>query len=150
MKILLFIFTFLLININTGMISPMKSLTHENLYEILVKYEVKYPDIAFAQALLETGNLTSKLCKTQNNLFGMKVPYRRETTAIGKNKNGYAKYSSWHDSVEDYLLFQKFVMRKKDMTKEEYMSYIGKHYASDKKYLIKIKQKIKEYKLLFI
>lgn len=149
MKILLLIMgLFFIVPLKNGTIN--KNLNHENLYNIILEYDVKYPDIAFAQALLESGNFTSKLCKTQNNLFGMKMPYRRETTAIGKNKSGYAKYSSWHDSVEDYLLFQKFVMRKKNMTRDEYMSYIGKHYAADKKYLTKIKQKIKEYKTLFI
>ena len=149
MKILLLILgVFLITPIDNLPIN--KTLNHQNLYDILLEYDVKYPDVVFAQALLESGNFTSYLCQKQNNLFGMKMPYKRETTAIGKNKNGYAKYSSWHDSVQDYLLFQNYVMRKKEMTREEYLSYIGKYYAADKKYIIKIKSKIKEYKELFI
>jgi len=39
-----------------------------------------------AQAGFETGNFTSVIFKENNNLFGMKLPKVRKTTAIGENR----------------------------------------------------------------
>ena len=124
-------------------------LNHFNLYEKLIDYGVKYPDIVFAQAVIESGNFKSKLCTNNKNLFGMKMPGRRETTAIGKSKGGYAKYDTWGDSVFDYLLYQNYVMRNKNMNRKEYLSYLGRTYAEDKQYLIKINKTMIKYKNMF-
>lgn len=122
-------------------------MTHEKLYDKLVENEVMYPDIAFAQSVLETGSFTSKLYKNQNNLFGMKVAKKRETTAT--NKSGYAKYDSPDDSIRDYYLFQQYVMRKKVMTRKEYLSYIGRNYAESGNYLKKVNNIIQRYSYIF-
>lgn len=146
MKTILLTFAFLLIGTTTATITlTTKSITHENFYEKLVEYGIEHPDVVFAQAVLESGNFTSKLFKTQNNLFGMKLPYKRKTTAVGKNKNGYAKYNSVDDSIYDYYLFQEYAMRKREMNKKEYISYIGRNYAHDKNYTKKLNKIIKSY-----
>ena len=150
MKAIILMFVLLVSTITKVIDTPNRALTHQDLYEKLVQYDIEYPDIVFAQAVIETGNFTSGLFKSQNNLFGMKMPGRRETTAIGKNKNGYAKYINVDDSILDYYLFQQFVMRKKKMTRKEYLAYISRNYAADKNYVNKINKKIKEYKELFI
>jgi uncharacterized FlgJ-related protein len=111
MKTILLIFAFLLIGTTSTL--NTKTITHEIFYEKLVEYDIKHPDVVFAQALLESANFTSKLFKTQNNLFGMKLAMKRKTTAVGKNKSGYAKYNSVDDSIYDYYLFQEYAMRKK-------------------------------------
>lgn len=59
-----------------------------------------------AQAAHETGNFTSKIFKQNNNLFGMKLPKKRKTTATGE-KYGHATYESIQDSVKDYSLYYK-------------------------------------------
>ena len=59
-----------------------------------------------AQAAHETGNFTSAIFKENNNLFGMKRPVIRQTTAIGENK-GHAVYPSIQDSIKDMALYLK-------------------------------------------
>jgi len=59
-----------------------------------------------AQAGFETGNFTSDIFRYNNNLFGMKLPKIRKTTAIGEAR-GHAVYKSWEDSIKDYWLYSK-------------------------------------------
>lgn len=56
----------------------------------LHKQKVPHAEIVLAQARLETGNFTSRRCREDKNLFGMKRGKR------------YAKYKRWQDSVTDY------------------------------------------------
>jgi len=60
----------------------------------------------FAQAAHETGNFTSDIFKNNNNLFGMKLPRVRNTTAIGERK-GHAIYRSTIDSIKDFKIYFK-------------------------------------------
>jgi len=146
MKSLTLFFTlFLFTSFSTNNIDK---LSHSDFLNKLIECDIKYPDIVFAQAILESGNFTSKLFKTHNNLFGMKVPSKRKTTAL--NKKGYAKYDSVDDSIQDYYLFQQYVMRNKEMTRDEYIRFIGRNYAEDKNYINKINKTIKIHKELFI
>ncbi|MCH9735998.1 MAG: glucosaminidase domain-containing protein [Actinomycetia bacterium] len=62
--------------------------------------------LIIAQAQLESGNFSSNIFKENHNLFGMKLPSRRPTMAIGENR-GFAVYPSWMDSVVDYFLRQQ-------------------------------------------
>lgn len=59
-----------------------------------------------AQAAHETGNFTSTIFKNNHNLFGMKLPRVRQTTAIGSSK-GHAVYASIEDSIKDMALYLK-------------------------------------------
>lgn len=59
-----------------------------------------------AQAGFETGNFTSTIFLENKNLFGMKLPKIRKTTAIGEAR-GHAVYKSWEDSIKDYWLYNK-------------------------------------------
>ena len=121
-------------------------LTKKGLYEQIIKYGIKYPDIVFAQALLESGDFTSKLFKSANNLFGMKVPNKRESARIGATKSGYSKYKDWNFSVYDYSLWQDYMLKNKgDLTKKQYYALLGKVYASDKRYVSSLKRVIGEH-----
>jgi uncharacterized FlgJ-related protein len=126
----------------------LDELNKENLWYVIKRLDIKHPEVVFAQALLESGNFTSKVCKIHNNLFGMKFPGKRETVAIGKSKSGYAKYSSWIESVEDYALYQDYIFlkKKKEFGKIEYFTYLDKTYAEGANYSIKLKRIIKENK----
>lgn len=65
------------------------------------------PDTAkyiVSQSVHETGNFTSKIFKENNNLFGMKMPEIRETTAKG-SKYGHAIFGSIEGSLDDYTMF---------------------------------------------
>jgi len=123
------------------------SITHELLYEQIIEKNIKFPEVVFAQAVLESGHFKAPIFTTKNNLFGMKVPKKRETTAINKGKKGYAKYHSWDSSIDDYLLWQEFTLKNKSqLTKSQYLSLLGKIYAKDKKYISSLKRVISEHK----
>ena len=66
----------------------------------------KHIEHIYKHARSESGNFKSRIFREQNNAFGMRLPRRRQTTAIGKNR-GYAIYKDWYDSVYDYWLWYK-------------------------------------------
>jgi uncharacterized FlgJ-related protein len=107
------------------------------LLKYLKELNIKFYDIVYAQAVLETGHFKSDSFKNGNNLFGMKVAKQRPTTAIAEYL-GHAKYTSWKESVMDYALYQSKYLSKID-SKEEYFSYLEKNYAEDPGYIKKIK-----------
>jgi flagellum-specific peptidoglycan hydrolase FlgJ len=126
-------------------------LTKQKLYEQIIKYGIKFPDIVFVQAILESGEFTSKLFKSANNLFGMKVPSKRESVRIGATRSGYSKYEDWMFSVYDYSLWQDHVLKTRDdITKKQYFALLGKIYAEDPKYVSKLKQGISKYNHIFV
>lgn len=77
----------------------MNSLLFEGFNSLTARYLV-------AQAAHETSNFTSKIFRENNNLFGMKFPKVRKTTAIGE-RYGHAIYNSLKESVEDIALYHK-------------------------------------------
>lgn len=89
-----------------------------NVKRYLEEVGVMRPDIVIKQVVLETNWLKSKACRKYNNLFGMNYPVKRPTTAskyvwgdpspkTGKLRKK-AVYNNWKDSVDDYLLYQKY------------------------------------------
>ena len=68
-------------------------LTLENLYKRILKSGIEFPDIVFAQAILESGYFKSKISKSNSNIFGMKMSKKRPTTAKGE-KRGFSFYSA--------------------------------------------------------
>ena len=125
--------------------TPIPTINYINLYKAIVSIGIKFPDIVFAQAVLESGSFRSNLAKINNNIFGMKHPKVRETTAIGKGKSGYAKYETWVKSVEDYSYWQNFMIKDKEISRKEYLTLLGRIYATDKNYVSRLNRKIKEY-----
>lgn len=111
----------------------------EMIKDYMHQINLQHKDIVYAQLLLETGNLTSTLYKTNNNLFGMKVAKQRPTSNI--NSKGYAKYNTWQESVLDYALWQ--VKYAHNLSETEYLQFLAKYYAKDKEYINKLKKIIK-------
>lgn len=68
----------------------ISSLTRENLRKELIRRNIPCYEIVLAQALHETGNFTSRICREKNNIFGMRT------------KKGYKRYDSWIACVDDY------------------------------------------------
>lgn len=125
-------------------------ITHEKLYEEILNSGIKFPEVVFAQAVLETGHFKSKLFKEANNLFGMKVPKKRGTLAIGKKKGGYAVFESWISSVNDYQLWQGYVLRNKTITtQKEYLSLLDRIYSTNGKYVVSLKKIINRSQHIF-
>ena len=90
----------------------------------IIRQGLPHPEIVLAQARLETGNFTSKQCKTKHNLFGIKHGRR------------YASYSHWKESVADYK--KRISSRYKGGDYYAFLKRIG--YARDKLYIHKLKQ----------
>jgi len=80
-----------------------------------------------AQAAHETANFTSDIFKENNNLFGMKLPKVRQTTATGENR-GHATFKDIESCIEDMRLYLK------------YMGYLST-YSSIEKYIESLKEK---------
>ena len=125
-----------------------KTLSKEALYQEIVDQGIQYPEVVFAQAMLESAELKSKLAKTNKNLFGMRVPKYRETVALGK-RYGHAVYSDWTQSVKDYKLYQDYVFQRKGpLSYRSYLSHINKTYAEVSDYVKRLNRVIKEHKPL--
>ena len=120
----------------TTCIDECLELNKENLFLVLSK-TVKHSKVVYQQVILETGHLQSKNAKTLNNLFGMKFPKKRFTTAIGQDKYGYAIYNTWEDCVIDYAYWQNF--HNITDTEDYYNTLIKLGYAEDEKYINKLK-----------
>ena len=104
----------------------------------LFRLKIAHPDIVMAQAIIESGNFKSNIFKENNNLFGMKMPEYRKTTAIGINR-GHAVYRNWRESVIDYALWQG--KRARYQTTSQYLRRL-RSYAADPNYITKIKKRI--------
>ena len=102
--------------------------TPANFGKAIKKVGIKYPDIAIAQSLIETGNFTSHIFKDNNNLFGMQHPEKRSTLSLGV-KNGHAYYKSWIDSVKDYKLWQDSRPKLASLDKQRYLMALNKIYC---------------------
>ena len=65
-------------------------LSKESVLKELKKQKVPHANIVLAQSLLETGNYTSKLTKTHNNIFGL------------RKGNKYRRYNNYIECIADY------------------------------------------------
>lgn len=110
------------------------ALSHEMLAYAIRDMEIQHPEWVYRQAILESGGLCSKLARNQNNLFGMKMPRRRDTFAAGAGRNRYAKYESWAHSVADYKLYQG------DKEIKDYKSFLkSRKYSETNNYIDRLK-----------
>ena len=108
----------------------------DSVYQYILFLNIKHPEVVFKQAKIESGNFKSKVFREYNNMFGMKMPYKRPTMAIGKTSSGFAIYDSWKDSVIDYALYQAYSA--KNLSEEAYIDHLNDHYAEDSLYNSKI------------
>lgn len=90
-------------------IREMKSTTFsvDNLVKYLKLKNAPDPKIMISQFIVETGWFKSKLFLRGNNICGMKLAHKRVTTATGE-MFGYASFSHWTDSVDDFLLWLQY------------------------------------------
>lgn len=135
------------------------ALNEENLLEEIKAQGIICEKHVMAQAKLESLHLTSHLCRRANNIFGMRYPGRRPTTAIGVYLQGkdkiiygtreelrpyltmatYAVYASWQDAVKDYKLWQDNAFK----VEEKYLSFLNRIYAEDSSYVAVVRKMAK-------
>lgn len=98
-----------------------------NLLRVLKEINVKYPEIVYSQAILETGHFTSRVYKKYNNLFGL----------YNSSKSDYYSFSTWQESV---LAYKKYIQYKLHKNEDYYIFLKRIGYAEDPLYINKIKQ----------
>lgn len=115
-------------------VKPIEYYSLQDIEKLLINNNIQYHKIVLAQIRLETGNLSSFLCRENKNLFGMKYPKQRETTALGEYL-GHAKYETYTDCIIDYAIWQKnnYI----DGCYYSFLDSIG--YAEDSDYISKLK-----------
>lgn len=120
----------------TGINEPYLETFQDSVAFFIHKLEFEHPHIVLAQAKLETGDFRSRIFIQNNNLFGMKMPRRRTTTAHG-SKSSYANYPAWEHSVIDLRLYYSIYMEGKN--EKEVYAFLRKYYAEDPNYINKLK-----------
>lgn len=112
---------------------------------LLKEMNIQNQKVVVAQAILESNFFKSDLFLKNNNLFGMRKAYQRPTTNYnlenGNHYKNYSYYISWKHCVYDYALWQSSYAR--NLNEEEYLDYLGRCYAQDKNYVMKLKSIIK-------
>lgn len=105
----------------------LDEVNEEVLYNTLKHYDFSNPAIITAQAVLESGNFKSKLCKDNNNLFGL---YNSRTMS-------YFKFDSWISCV---FAYKQFILSKYN-PEEDYYKFLDRiGYAEDSLYESKVKE----------
>ena len=127
------------------LVEEVNKFSDEKLQGKIKELGFKYPHIVMAQAILETGNFKSPVFRENHNLFGMKEPNVRTTTALG-TKNSHAYYSDWVSSVYDYAMFQNNRMQGVD-SESKYYAKLADGYAADSTYASVIRKTVDSLKL---
>ena len=117
-------------------INAMDPFKVDSLKDYLHQLNVKFADVVYAQAQLETNGFTSNIFRENHNLFGMKQAMKRSSTNKGE-QFGHAYYDTWRESVLDYALFQCKYLSDIN-TRDEYLQYLRQNYAEDPNYYNKL------------
>lgn len=105
----------------------MSKTAKEGLTDALVFYGIRNPEIAYAQAVLETGHFKSVGCLKHNNLFGL---YNSKTRR-------YYRFNHW---VESVIAYKEWIQNKYNPTQDYYTFLEDIGYAEDPEYTNKLKQ----------
>ena len=119
--------------------------TEEKFINKIKQLNLNYPYIIYAQAMLESGNFTSKIFKENNNMFGMKQARVRINLAKSTQYN-HAYFETWEDCLLDFA-FHRATYFSKLKTEQDYYNYLGKYYAEDPSYVGKLKSMVNKHKL---
>lgn len=119
--------------------------TEGEVVEFVRTLNAWYPEYIVAQARQES-EFGKTSPKGSNNMFGMKLPVNRETTAdnVGTSET-YATYKNWELGVIDRVLWELYVFNEKKPSREEYLKKLSK-YAEDKNYRKKIEKLSQKYR----
>ena len=100
-------------------------LTIENLIAVMEHYGIHHQSVVLAQALLETGYLSSSVCRNKHNLFG-----------LTRRDGQYYEFENWQESVKGYRDMIQY--RYKGGDYYEFLRRIP--YAEDPDYIYKVKK----------
>lgn len=100
-------------------------LTDSAITATLVELGCLLPNVALAQMKIETGHFSSKICKENKNIAGIKTS--KSQYVIGM-KNNHCAYLTYRDCLRDYVRIQN-----------RYLKNIDGKYAESKDYIKTIK-----------
>lgn len=99
----------------------------DGLKAALIHYEVKFPEIVYAQAVLETGHFKSVGCLRHHNLFGL----------YNSKDKRFHRFNHWTESV---IAYKEWIQRRYKPP-EDYYEFLKRiHYARDPEYIKKLKK----------
>lgn len=104
-------------------------LNKDNFFRVCTFYNVQFDTIVYRQAVLESGNFTSYLCKKYNNFLGL----------YNSSIHDYYSFEHWSDCIKGYrdLVQNKYTREKYG---EDYYNFLKKlPYAEDSLYIQKLK-----------
>ena len=107
-------------------IKPQQELNIQNLVMEMDRCGITNQRYVVAQALLETGYFTSRVCLECNNLFGLRRP----------SDGSYYEFDRWEESVKAYKDYVQFKYKGGDYLL--FLKRIG--YAEDPDYIVKVHQ----------
>ena len=105
--------------------SEGSDLTIENLIATMEHYGIHHQSVVLAQVLLETGYLSSSVCRNKHNLFG-----------LTRRDGQYYEFATWQESVKGYRDMIQY--RYKGGDYYEFLRRIP--YAEDPNYIYKVKK----------
>ena len=138
---------------------PVKpDFSRTNLFKYIQESGILCAQVVYAQAELESAFLSAGSSTKTNNLFGMRYPGQRKTTAIGLYLQGkdtiiygtraelrpylkkatYAVYAHWTDAVDDYKLWQDYSFK----TRAKYIEFLSRNYATAPEYAARIHEMV--------
>lgn len=107
-------------------IAAIPPLNETNVLKELKKQKIPHAKIVLAQSKLETGGYKSKLCKTHNNIFGL------------KKGNSYRRYNNYIACIADYK--KRISSKYKGGDYYKFLTELG--YAEDPEYTQKLKDMV--------
>ena len=113
-------------------------MTPKRLYEYMKEIGLKFPEIVWSQAAVES-RFMSQICQENHNFFGMKRATLRPNTQIG-GQYDHALYDNWKMSVIDYALWQSYTGVAKLKNEDQYFSYLDGRYAEGPDYINKVRE----------
>lgn len=97
-----------------------------NLYREIVQDSILFPDVVYAQAVIESGAFKSNLFFKHNNLFGF--------------NNGQMVFKNWRECVHFYKRWQDRFYHGSKTEERQYLKFIEDiGYAEDTNYIKKVK-----------
>ena len=117
----------------------LPALTIPNLYQEIIRNDIKHPKIVLAQAILETGWFRSPFCRNRHNLFGLTNP------KTGK----YYEFNHWMESLRAYYTKVQYRYSQKNRINSSDVDYLkwlrDIDYAEDTRYIQAVVQVMKQH-----
>lgn len=108
-------------------------ISRDNFFLVCNVLEIKFPEVVYAQARLESGNFTSAHFKNRNNCLGIYDSKRKR----------YMSFNHWTDCLLAYR--DKVQYRyKRNSDREDYLRWLVETgYAQDPNYISKVRKMLK-------